>query len=121
MGEKNLSPVISGGRFDTAGYAALPAYPDMPGEAEYSARLNKALERNPVADRYAVMRSMLNEAPSASDYAAHMDKPECREIKAERKRISKQNRQKQRRLAAAKRGEQVNFRRDKCAGDPVLN
>lgn len=121
MGEKNLSPMVSGGRFDTTGHASLPEYPDMPGEADYSARLNRALARNPVGDHTAVMRSMANDAPSLSDYAAHLSKPECREVKAERKRIAKQNAQKRRRLDAAKRGENVNFRRDKCAGDPALN
>ena len=121
MGEKNLSPIVRGGRFDTAGHAPMPSYPDMPGEADYQAKLGRALSRNPAHDRDAVLRSMINEAPALEDYAAHMSKPECVEIKRERKRIGSQNAQKHQRLAAAKRGEQVNFRRDKCAGDPAMH
>lgn len=120
MGEKNLSPLVRGGRFDTAGQAPMPSYPDMPGEADYQAKLSRALSCNPVEDRASVMRSMINEAPALEDYAAHMSKPECVEIKRERKRIGGQNSEKQKRLAAARRGENVNFRRDKCAGDPAL-
>jgi hypothetical protein len=125
LGEKNLSPRISGGRFDTTGHAAPPVYPDMPGESEYQARVDKAVRAlGPNASDAAIrseVRALAGDAPSLSDYAAHLSRPECREIKRERQRVAKQNAQKRKRLAAAKRGENVNFRRDRCAGDPKLN
>ena len=122
MGERNLSPVVHGGKFDTAGKAPMPGYPDMPGEAEYQREAQARLATLPAGasweDRKAAMRSV--DAPSTHDLVEHMSKPECREIAKERKRIDGQNKQKQKRLSAARRGQQVNFRRDRCAGDPKL-
>jgi hypothetical protein len=121
MGEKVHNPMISGGRFDTTGHRPLPAYPDMAGEAEYNTRLQARLAEAPASERRAVMREMGNSAPSLYDYHEHMSKPEVREIAKERKRIASENKQKQKRLAALKRGESVNFKRDRVAGDPKLN
>ncbi len=124
MGETNLSPPVYGGRFDTMGHAPMPEIPDLPGEAEYRARVKAKTDalgpRASWDEVHSTMRSMVNEAPSLRDYGEHMSKPETKEIVKERKRIGAQNARKQMRAAAMRRGENVNFRRDRLAGDPKI-
>ena len=53
-----------------------------------------------------------------SDFKDYVNTKEYQENKTERKRIKKENAAKKRRLAALRRGENVNFRRDRLPGDP---
>ncbi len=121
MGERLLNPIVRGGSYDTAGDAPMPSYPDAPGEAEHVAKIQSKLsalgQDAPQAERYEAMASVASDAP---DIISHMGKPECIEIKKERKRIGEQNIAKKQRLRALKRGENVNMRRDRLAGDPKL-
>lgn len=124
LGEKNLSPHVYGGRFDTMGHRAGPDLPDLPGAATHGAFVAKKLAAlgpdASTADRKAVLAETMESAPSSADYAALFSTPEYRERMAERKRIGVENKAKRARAAAFARGETVNFRRDKVAGDPNM-
>ena len=90
LGEKDCSPMVSGGRYDTTGRRKPPTLPTLPDGA------------------------------SAMDYKYLFSTPDYREVQKERKSVIASNKQKQARFAARRRGENVNFRRDKVAGDPKL-
>lgn len=138
MGEKTLNPNMRGGNYDTMGHAPMPDIPDLPGAKEHDQRLAAELATVPdgpsaVKDangkesltelgetRKAIITKHRNNAPSEADYHAHLHKPEVSEIFKERDVIKKQNREKRQRSAAIKRGENINMRRDKCAGDPKI-
>ena len=88
MGEKDQSPIVKGGNMDTAGEERLPELPTLP-------------------------------TMSHSDQYRDLFKtPEYKEAKRKRTVVSSNNKQKKRRLAAKMRGENVNFKRDRCKGDP---
>lgn len=91
MGEKMLNPMVSGGKFDTMGMASLPKIPDaLPSSATWS------------------------------DYKDRWQSKEWKEFKKETASVKKQNRQKQKRAAAIKRGENINMRTCKLPGDPKI-
>jgi hypothetical protein len=119
MGEAACNAVVRGGKYDTAGMRKLEKLPPLPGEAEHQRRCSEAAAKCETASeaRQAVL-AMAKEGPTAADYAAHFAKPEYREAERRRRRTQRENKQKQKRLAALRRGEPVNMRRDKCAGDP---
>lgn len=120
MGERVINPMVRGGSFDTMGYRQQPALPDLPGEREHSERLSKALASAPVSERRSVASEMSKTAPTMADYSALFSSPGYKEVVAERKRIRAENAEKRKRLAAIKRGENINMRRDRCAGDPMV-
>lgn len=124
MGERNLSPRVYGGQFDTMGAQQGPDAPALPGEAEHMDHVADKLaalgEDAPHEERAAVMRETLQQAPNSDDYAAHFATPEYQETMAQRRQIQASNKQKRARAAAMLRGENVNFRRDKAAGDPNM-
>jgi len=119
MGEAACAPVVRGGKYDTAGMRKLPRLPQLPGEAEHERRCSEVAAgiSDPTERRQAVLR-MAKEGPQAADYARHFASAEYRDAEKRRRRVARENRQKKKRLAALRRGEHVNFRRDKCAGDP---
>lgn len=96
----------------------------MPGEAAHGAETSRRLAALGAdasgAARMEVFRDQARTAPSIDDYKAHNSKPEIREIKAKRERVKASNRSKQARAAALARGEKINFRNDKCVGDPRI-
>ena len=125
MGEKNLSPIVKGGSFDTVGHRKLPDLPDLPGAKEHSAKTQAALRALPPnatqGDRQATILKAGKDAPRASDYMALFNKPEYKEAESARKQVAKQNADKKKRHRALTRGENVNFRRDKALGDPKMS
>lgn len=90
MGERLCNPLVHGGRFDTTGNRALTPLPDLPAGVEHN------------SDNYSQLFA-------SRDY---------REAQKTRSVEHSQNLAKRKRLAAYKRGEQVNFKRDRCPGDP---
>lgn len=119
LGECECNAVVRGGKYDTAGMRKLERLPELPGEAEHQRRCTEVAAKisDPAERRQAVL-AMAKEGPQAADYAAHFNKPEYREVERRRAKTKRENRAKQKRLAALRRGERVNMRRDKCAGDP---
>lgn len=100
MGEKMLNPIVHGGKFDTAGRRELPSMPafdNLPPDASISARKERV-----------------------DAYRERFQSNEWREMKRERAAIRAENAQKRQRLAAIARGDNINMRRDKCAGDPKV-
>lgn len=122
LGEKVFNPAVYGGRFDTMGHQALPSLPDVPGWSEAERQAETALRDLPdnhtLDQRREALRSV--EFPGADAYMELAAKPETKEIKRERKRIAEQNAQKKQRAAAIRRGDNVNMRTDRCAGDPKV-
>lgn len=82
--------VVGGKRFDTMGYRDMPSLPTLPSGA------------------------------SEMDYKYLCSSPEYKEIRAERRRIQKQNRRKRERAAARAKGERVNLRSHPLEGDPKV-
>ena len=92
MGESVYNPHVRGGDFDTLGNAPVPELPDLP----------KGVDSN--SDNYKQLWST----------------PEWKEARAEIKEVNRCNAHKRKRAAALHRGENINMRRDKCAGDPKI-
>jgi hypothetical protein len=109
MGEKVLNPMVSGGGFDTTGHKALPALPEFKDSGEVF-RDDPRSEASP-GNRGKVAREALTEHFQSSDF---------KEAKRARAAVKAENKQKQKRAAAIRRGENVNMRRDRCAGDPAI-
>ena len=125
MGEKTLNPIVRGGRFDTAGNQELPELPQCPGEAEAQAKASRAIASLPPTATREEIRAAAFEAsdscrPKLDDYAAHFESPAYKDADKRRAEVAKRNAKKRKRLRALKRGENVNMRRDRCAGDPNL-
>ena len=123
-GDQARSPRQAGGRFDTLGYQSLPPLPDLPGADDHARRLQADLSRLPDNashdDRKDVMDAHYNSAPHEADYASLFSRAEYKEAQRERAKIAKQNKQKRKRAAIADTGANINFRADKCAGDPII-
>lgn len=92
-GERDLSPAVMGGRFDTLGRKQVSRPADLP---------------------------LLPDKASYEQARAHVTSPMYREWKSEVKATRKENAAKQARASARARGENVNFRRDRLPGDPKL-
>ena len=124
MGERVCNPEMYGGEFDTMGAKELPKLPDLPGQAEHQAKLRQRMRSVPDtasrAEAQAAFAEASKDAPSSADYASLFASKEYKHAEAERARIKKQNEQKRARAAAMRRGENVNMKRDKCAGDPNI-
>ena len=123
-GEHIRNPEIYGGQCDTMGFKKLRDLPDLPGAGEHSARKEKALREHPdnasAADRREVLRQAGKTAPSGADYASLFSTNEYRDASRERAHISRQNKAKRERAKAHKAGANINFRRDRCEGDPKI-
>jgi hypothetical protein len=121
MGERTFNPLISGGDYDTTGHAPMPDYTTANWETEHNKRIQRTFAALPANvteyERRSALNEVAKEAPSVYDYGKHLSSPENREIAKVRKAIGKQNNAKKKRFEALKRGEQVNFRRDKVAGE----
>jgi hypothetical protein len=100
MGEKTHNPLVYGGTYDTAGYKRGPKLPELKfGEPEtVNGRTSRGVDVDALRDYAKANKDLL----------------------AEHRRIKDENKQKQKRAKALKRGEVVNFRVDKCKGDPVI-
>jgi len=124
LGERILNPKAYGGQCDTMGFKEFLPLPEMRGEKEHSAKIRDRMStlspEAPKGDRDMAFSKACTDAPTAADYAAHFSRPEYKEIEKKNEQIAKENAQKRARAAAWKKGEQVNFRRDKCAGDPDM-
>lgn len=91
-GERTLNPMVHGGSFDTMGKAPIPDLPDIPGSAR----------------------------GDTEDYRQLFATPEWKEARAAQRNVIRLNNEKKKRARALARGQQVNFRRDKCVGDPKV-
>lgn len=92
LSDRPLNPLVRGGSYDTMGYQEAPALPDHP----------------------------LGEAATARDWKDHFHSPEWKNAKAEVTEVNRRNKQKRKRAAALKRGENINMRVDRCVGDPKV-
>lgn len=107
------SPKIHGGKYDTMGYVAPPALPDLPGAAEADAEYTKALDKaKTVEDMRQAHHDCVKDAPTPADYREFHKKPEFQEIKKEHDKVIKENQEKR---ARADSGASV--REKPCAGD----
>lgn len=92
LADRPLNPMVQGGSFDTMGYRPTPMVPDHP----------------------------LGDAATWTDWKDHWRSKEWQNARAEQKNVIKQNKQKRKRAAAIKRGENINMRVDRCEGDPRI-
>lgn len=127
LGERQFNPMIHGGRWDTMGARELPTLPDLPGESAHIERASRAaaalpadLTRHERAHELRKIVGSASDAPTTSDYAAHFATSEYREAKAARDRVRAENAEKRKRATALARGENINFRRDRCKGDAAV-
>jgi hypothetical protein len=114
---------MAGGQFDTLGYRSLPPLPDLPGADEHQQKLEADLHALPSDatrdDRRDVLDTHYNDAPSSADYASLFERADYKRAQKQRAKIIKENKEKQQRTAALNGGANINFRTDKCAGDPT--
>jgi hypothetical protein len=124
MGEKILNPNVYGGTYDTMGAKEFRPLPELPGSEEHSKLMKQRIREIPeglsAKDHKKAMCESMAGCPSSADYATHFERPEYKETEAANKRIAEHNTEKRERAAAIKRGENINMRRDKCAGDPNM-
>lgn len=99
-GEKTLNPIVHGGAFDTAGSKPLPGMDALPSIPLDASRADRKQQVEAYRQRFA--------------------SAEWKDMKKQRASIMKDNAEKKQRLAALKRGENVNMRRDKLPGDPKV-
>ena len=92
MGDRVRNPCVTGGSFDTMGFAPVQPLPDLPDGADST------------LDNY-------KQLWSGKDW---------QEKRALQREQNRKNREKRRRAAALQRGASVNMRVDRCAGDPDL-
>jgi hypothetical protein len=98
----------------------------LPGSIEHGKRMAQAVSAAYDAgcgnDAGAVCDAMRSagEGPSAADYETHILSSEYQEIAKENTEIDRRNNGKKTRLCALRKGENVNFRRDRCDGDPNI-
>jgi len=125
MGEKVLNPMMYGGNYDTMGAVEPMPLPDLPGQAEHSAKIRRAMRALPdnatSADRKAAFADACRDAPSSADYATLFETSEYKAVEKANKRIDETNKAKRKRAKAIACGENVNMRRDKCPGDPNVS
>lgn len=123
-GEHIRNPEVYGGSCDTMGHRRVQDLPDLPGAAEHSAETARKLRALPDnashEDRRAVLREQGKTAPSGADYASLFSTNEYKEKERKRARDQKENALKRKRAKAHKAGANINFRRDRCAGDPKI-
>lgn len=124
MGERISCPMVYGGQCDTMGYKELHDLPDLPGQAEHSAKLSRVMSQLPdnasSAERKALFSEHCKDAPTSADYSTLFASPEYKAVEAANAKIVKENNEKRARAKAWKAGNPMNFRRDKCAGDPEI-
>lgn len=92
-GERVLNPIVRGGKFDTVGARTVP-------------------------------RHGLGSLPDHCTYAEAREftqRPEYQEWRKEKKAVQAENATKRKRMAALAAGAPVNFRRDRCPGDPKIS
>lgn len=92
-GEKVLNPIVRGGQFDTAGMKTVPRPPEIGTLPDHAT--------------YAEAREFVR-------------RPVYQEWRQEKKAVQAENRFKRKRLRALAAGAPINFKRDKCPGDPKI-
>lgn len=124
MGEKVCNPEMYGGECDTMGFKPMPDLPDLPGAEEHAEKVRQRMRKIPDNAPKHVKEAALNEAardaPSSADYARLFETKEYKDAEKQRERIAKENKAKRKRAKAILSGENVNMKRDKCAGDPAI-
>jgi len=125
LGEKVHNYAQCGGSFDTMGHRKLPSLPTAPGMAEHRReveRFTATLPSDMAPEQRAneVFSQFEGKGPSGADLQDHFQTPAFKKAKAERKKVRAQNAEKKRRASAIAKGENVNMRYDKCAGDPDI-
>ncbi len=124
MGERVCNPQQYGGPCDTMGHKEPPPLPDLHGASEHRAKLAERMRdvpnNAPRKEAQAAFAAASHDAPSSADYATLFASKEYKSAEAERTHIQKQNEQKRARASAIAKGENINMKRDKCAGDPNL-
>jgi hypothetical protein len=124
LGECWCAPQIRGGAYDTMGEKEHIPTPDLPGQAEYQEKLAERLrgvrEHASSQEFKSAWAEATRDAPSSSDYATLFSTPEYKEAVRVNNQITEENEGKKKRAAAIRRGENVNFKKDKCFGDPKL-
>jgi hypothetical protein len=121
MGEKVQSPIVLGGKFDTAGHAKTQRLPDFKEAIEHDAHVNAniaKLGRNPSDEAVRDAARAAGPGPSTADWREHIKKPAFKEAKKQQNEQRRQNRLKRMRAKAINRGENVSVRRDRLPGDP---
>lgn len=138
MGEIVLNPNINGGNFDTMGKKRAPALPEYapivehgekiqsflnsPGEVTYrddnGKKVKTHISKAPLRVLHEEVKRNVPNAPKMEDAGEHLESPEYKEIRGARKRAIARNKKKAKRAAALARGENINFRKDRCEGDP---
>jgi hypothetical protein len=98
--DKELSPVVYGGAFDTAGCKQFKTMAEIPPPPDGASKSDRREHIDAYKERF--------------------QSSEWKEMKKENASIAKENALKQKRLAALKRGEPVNMRKDKLPGDPKV-
>jgi hypothetical protein len=121
-GERQHSPQMFGGSFDTMGNRSEPVLPDLPGQEKYESDVQKALSTLPLNSTSEDRRAALSKVnhPTQADYAKLFQSPDFKAANALRKEVREQNKAKRKRAAALRRGENVNFRQHRVAGDPKI-
>ena len=105
IGLSDASPIVHGGKFDTAGYAKLP---DLPIPKDIYRDANDApLSRSQRQETYGKLKE-------------HVRSKEYVEAKKERESLKLQNAAKRKRAEAIRRGENITLRSNKLPGDPSL-
>lgn len=123
-GEQVHNPMVTGGRYDTMGHEPMPDVPTNRHLAEHQARCSAALASLPDSlspqERHRAVCAAVGSSPNVCDIQSHYNKPEVKEVLAERNKIKQRNKQKRARAAALASGAPVNMRRDRCPGDPKI-
>lgn len=142
MGEKVCNPKMMGGNFDTMGGARAPTLPKFAPIEEHNKKVGEFLSSKasdlvryedadgkkmsaplaqvPTAVLHEEVKRAFPNAPRAEDLGDHVERPEYSELRGARKRVIARNKKKRQRAAALERGENINFKRDRCEGDPKI-
>jgi len=123
-GDHVRNPHVYGGNMDTMGMRPVQALPDLAGaegHGEETARKLAALpDSAPNEERYSILRDRGKSAPSGADYASLFETSEYKACEKKRAHEQRLNGRKRKRAKALKSGAHVNFRRDRCEGDPAI-
>jgi len=123
--DRSFNYAMCGGNYDTMGYKQGPSLPDLPGSPEFDQKCQDFVSTLPMnlppkKIHQEVESKFGGEAPTLDDYGHHFRTKEYQEAKAERERVKAENRQKRKRAAAIKRGDDISMHTSKCAGDPNI-
>lgn len=124
--DKVHNPKVMGGEFDTLGHRPLPKLPELGGhdsnavDRSLSQKLACVSDNAPPEVAHEIVRAHNKDkgGPELCDYKKHFESSDWKFAKLKQDEVKEQNRQKKARRRALERGEPVNMRRDKCAGDP---